>query len=143
MSKTFSTIASITQQVPDIDCYLLYWSTKIGGVGRFRSLDDMLKIDTGSTGGTDPTCIFDYLSETQVIGNTTYRPQELNGVFIITDGYFGKDYLKYAEKYTGKTVWMITGDDTEVERFWNMNRFIDSKTNIEHSFGKITELSIA
>ena len=94
-----------------LDGELIYWSTMIGNAGKFSSLKDMLKIKPISDGGTDPVCVFKYLSGVTKVNNKKEedKVKDIKALFIITDGGFNSVSLsEYARIWDKKTVWMIT-----------------------------------
>lgn len=90
---------------------LIYWSTAVRNAGYFSSLKDLLKIEPISDGGTDVRCVFEYLSgQTKV--NMKYeqdKVRDIQGVFILTDGWFSHNYEDFAAAFGRKVVWLITG----------------------------------
>lgn len=94
-----------------VDGELIYWSTMIGDTGEFSSLKDMLKVQPISDGGTDVSCVFDYLSgKTKVHGHyESDKPRDITAIFIITDGHFSFNFDEYAQMFGKKVVWLITG----------------------------------
>lgn len=94
-----------------LDGELIYWSTMVGNAGKFSSLKDMLKIKPISDGGTDPVCVFKYLSGVTKVNNKKEedKVKDIKALFIITDGGFNSVSLsEYARIWDKKTVWMIT-----------------------------------
>ena len=112
LKKTLSEINNLCLKY-DVDGELVYWSTKIGGAGQFTTMQDLLKVEPISTGGTDVCCLFEYLmGNTKSANGKTEQllPRDIRGIFIITDGCFAKNYGEYAEAFGQKTVWMISGN---------------------------------
>lgn len=109
LSYMLSEVANIFKQA-EIDGELIYWSTKIGGVGAFSKAKDLAKVQPNSTGGTDVRCVFDYLSgKTLVNGKKEEsRVQDIPAVFILTDGWFNMNFKDYERAFGRKVVWIIT-----------------------------------
>lgn len=95
-----------------LDGELIYWSTMVGGAGRFSSLKDMLKIEPVSSGGTDISCLFDYLAGETKVDNKSEpdKPKDIKAIFIFTDGCFSDNYADYKAMFGRKVVWIITGN---------------------------------
>ena len=95
-----------------LDGELIYWSTMVGGAGRFSNMRDMLKITPASTGGTDVSCLFDYLAGETKVDNKAEpdKPKDMKAIFIFTDGHFSENYANYKAMFGRKVVWIITGD---------------------------------
>lgn len=90
---------------------LIYWSTEVGNAGDVESLKDLLEVAPSSTGGTDVSCVFEYLNREKMV-NGQYqktKPKDISIIFIITDGHFSHNYANY-ERYGSKVVWLINGN---------------------------------
>lgn len=91
---------------------LIYWSTEVGDAGEFSSVKDFLKVKPKSTGGTDITCLFEYLSgegKTQTGKTEQQKVKDIVGVVVVTDGCFAKNYGKYERAFGKKTLFIIDG----------------------------------
>lgn len=92
---------------------LVYWSTTVGDAGSFSSMKDLLRVQPVTTGGTDVRCVFEYLTRqttTETGKQEPLRVKDILGVFIITDGWFHKNYGEYEQYFGSKTVWLIDGN---------------------------------
>ena len=95
-----------------VDGELIYWSTEVGEVGNITNINDLLKVNPISTGGTDVSCIFDYLMHKSSSASgklETTKPKDITGIFIITDGCFSHNYGQYSY-LDKKVVWLIKGN---------------------------------
>ncbi len=97
----------------EVEGELIYWSTEVGDAGKFSEMKDLLKVKPHSTGGTDVKCVFDYLVgkiKTKTGKKEETKLKDIKGVFIITDGYFSKNYGEYAPYFDRRVVWLIDGN---------------------------------
>lgn len=111
LNRYMSEVASMIKHY-DIEAELVYWSTAVGNAENFSSMKDILKIEPSSTGGTDVSCLFRYLLGQEEVNGKKEKllPKQIKGIFIITDGYFAKNY-QFAENAFGrKVVWLIDGN---------------------------------
>ena len=97
----------------EVEGELVYWSTEVGDAGKFSDMKDLLKVKPKSTGGTNVKCLFEYLMgkrKTQTGKTEEMKIKDIKGVFIITDGYFAKNYGEYASYFDRRVVWLIDGN---------------------------------
>lgn len=111
LNKFLGEIANIFSHY-DVDGLLMYWNTSVCSFGRFSNLKDMLKIDSGFSGGTDVKCVFDFLAgKTTLNGEKTpIRGKDIKAIIVLTDGEFSKNYGSYAREFGRKTLWIIDGN---------------------------------
>ena len=111
LNKFLGEIANIFSHY-DVDGLLMYWNTSVCSFGRFSNLKDMLKVDSGFSGGTDVKCVFDFLAgKTTLNGEKTpIRGKDIKAVIVLTDGEFSKNYGSYAREFGRKTLWIIDGN---------------------------------
>lgn len=111
LNKFLGEIASIFSHY-DVDGLLMYWNTSVCSFGRFSNLKDMLKVDSGFSGGTDVKCVFDFLAgKTTLNGEKTpIRGKDIKAIIVLTDGEFSKNYGSYAREFGRKTLWIIDGN---------------------------------
>lgn len=111
LNKFLGEIANIFSHY-DVDGLLMYWNTSVCSFGRFSNLKDMLKVDSGFSGGTDVKCVFDFLAgKTTVDGaKTPIRGKDIKAIIVLTDGEFSKNYESYAREFGRKTLWIIDGN---------------------------------
>lgn len=89
---------------------LIYWSTEVGDSGEFQQIKDLVKVKPNSTGGTDVSCVFDYLTgkvKTQTGKKEETKVKDILGVIIVTDGCFENNYKDYESIFGRKTLWLI------------------------------------
>ena len=107
-----SEVNSLTKRYK-VNAELVYWSTEVGDAGSFSTMKDLLKIQPVSTGGTDVRCLFEYLTRktnTETGKQEPLRVKDIKGLFVITDGWFHKNYGEYEQYFGSKTVWLIDGN---------------------------------
>lgn len=111
LNKFLGEIANIFSHY-DVDGLLMYWNTSVCSFGRFSNLKDMLKVDSGFSGGTDVKCVFDFLAgKTTLNGEKTpIRGKDIKAIIVLTDGEFSKNYGSYAREFGRKTLWIIDGN---------------------------------
>lgn len=111
LNKFLGEIANIFSHY-DVDGLLMYWNTSVCSFGRFSNLKDMLKVDSGFSGGTDVKCVFDFLAgKTTLDGEKTpIRGKDIKAIIVLTDGEFSKNYGSYAREFGRKTLWIIDGN---------------------------------
>lgn len=111
LNKFLGEIANIFSHY-DVDGLLMYWNTSVCSFGRFSNLKDMLKVDSGFSGGTDVKCVFDFLAgKTALNGEKTpIRGKDIKAIIVLTDGEFSKNYGSYAREFGRKTLWIIDGN---------------------------------
>lgn len=111
LNKFLGEIANIFSHY-DVDGLLMYWNTSVCSFGRFSNLKDMLKVDSGFSGGTDVKCVFDFLAgKTTLNGEKTpIRGKDIKAIIVLTDGFFSKNYGSYAREFGRKTLWIIDGN---------------------------------
>lgn len=85
-----------------VDAELIYWDAKVQSAGSIKGIQDVKKVSILGGGGTNPSCIFEYLDNKRARVITT---------IVLTDGYFGFDEnsikgTKWAKKYKN-TIWII------------------------------------
>lgn len=105
---------------------LIYWSTEVGDSGEFSSIKDLLHVEPCSTGGTDVSCVFDYLSgkiKTKTGKREETKVKDIVGVIIVTDGIFTDNYSDYGSIFGKKTLWLI-----------------DNNVNFKPAFGEVMSL---
>lgn len=96
----------------DCDGELLYWNTSVCDSGYFSKRQDLQKVNSNWSGGTDVKCVFDWLvgKEKSVTGKVNKtKVKDIKAVIIITDGCFDRNYEEYAEYFGSKTLWLIDG----------------------------------
>ena len=128
LRKILSEIANLLRMM-DVNIILVYWSTNIGDFGEIEKLQDLLKVNTHSTGGTDVRCLFEFLNrEITCCDGRTFpiAPKDINALVIITDGDFSKNYSNYALGFMKKTIWLIDG----------------SPVTFDNAFGKVYKLLV-
>lgn len=85
-----------------VNAELIYWDAKVQSGGNLKDAKDIGKVQIMGGGGTDPSCIFEYLDEKRAKVITT---------IVLTDGYFGFSAKKVEEKHWAKkyknTIWII------------------------------------
>lgn len=111
LSEFLSEIANIYSYY-DVDGLLMYWNTSVCDFGKFSNRNDLVKVNSNWTGGTDVKCIFDFLSgkkESTTNKSTPIRGKDIKAVVVLTDGYFDKNYADYAREFGRKTLWIIDG----------------------------------
>lgn len=89
---------------------LIYWSTNVGDSGDFNKIKDLVKIQPKSTGGTDVSCVFEYLTggrKTATGKKEETKVKDIIGVIIVTDGMFNDNYAQYESAFGKKTLWLI------------------------------------
>lgn len=91
---------------------LIYWDTEVANAGEIQELKDLLSVKPKGGGGTDVSCVFEYLMQ-QNKGKlkSPINPKDITRVFIVTDGYFSSSYEEWGKYFAHKTVWLIYGDD--------------------------------
>lgn len=91
---------------------LIYWDTEVANAGEIQELKDLLSVKPKGGGGTDVSCVFEYLMQ-QNKGKlkSPINPKDITRVFIVTDGYFSNGYEEWGKYFAHKTVWLIYGDD--------------------------------
>lgn len=111
LSEFLSEIANIYSYY-DVDGLLMYWNTSVCDFGKFSNRNDLVKVNSNWTGGTDVKCIFDFLSgkkESTTNKSTPIRGKDIKAVVVLTDGCFDKNYADYAREFGRKTLWIIDG----------------------------------
>ena len=96
----------------EVEAELIYWSTEVGDAGMFSDMRSLLRIKPNTTGGTDVKCVFDYIAGRVKTSTGKVEPlkvKDIKGVFIITDGYFNRNYAEYENHFHKRTVWLIEG----------------------------------
>ena len=117
----------------DVEGELIYWSTEVGDAGKFSTMKDLLKVAPNSTGGTDVKCVFDYLTgkcTTNTGKKEESKLKDIRGVFIITDGYFSKNYGQYADYFDRRTVWLIDGNPITFDAAFGKVMALETPDNI-------------
>lgn len=109
LNRHFTLIAQILDEY-NIDAELIYWDTQITNVGSFSDLAGLLRVKPLGCGGTDPSCVFDYLMKRinfkGIVEDTPVK--DISAVIIFTDGCFRKGSLEpYARYFGKKTIWVI------------------------------------
>lgn len=101
-------VAGIFQHY-DAEGILLYWNTEVVSFGKFGSIQDMLKVDSNFTGGTDVKCVFDFLTGKNTLNGQKFPvpARAIKAVIVLTDGCFSKNYGDYAREFARKTLWLI------------------------------------
>lgn len=113
-----------------VNAELIYWSTDVGDAGSFSTMKDLLKVHPVSTGGTDVSCVFRYLSGKEKTSTGKVEPlrvKDIKGVFIITDGFFNKNYAEYETYFGTKTVWLIDGNPVNFEAMFGRVLALEKK----------------
>lgn len=112
----------------DVDGMLLYWNTSVCDTGLFSKRQDLAKVNSDWSGGTDVKCVFDFLAgkkESVTHKKTEIKGKDIQAIVIVTDGYFDKNYSEYERVFGRKTLWLLDG---------NCAAF-------EPCFGKVVQLS--
>lgn len=96
-----------------VEGQLIYWDTKVANAGEVQALKDLVKISPKGGGGTDVNCVFEFLmkQDTKAKLQSMLNPKDITKVFIVTDGYFSKDYKEWGKYFGQKTVWLIYGEN--------------------------------
>lgn len=99
MKDFFSEIAGIMEQHASYKITLLTWDTNCYLSGIFTEddgVDEMLKADMKGGGGTDPTCIWQFIEEQEI---------ETKQLLIFTDGYVSSWGDEYSDRFP--TTWLM------------------------------------
>lgn len=108
LNRHFTLIAQILEEYK-VDAELIYWDTQITNAGSFKDLAGMLKIKPLGFGGTDVSCVFDYLTK-KIHFKKKYEEtpvKDISAVLIFTDGCFANNIGEYARFFGKKTIWVI------------------------------------
>lgn len=108
MDSIFTKISQILDLFK-IDAELIYWDTSVNSVGDFNDLKGLKSIKPLGGGGTDLTCVFDYLlGKTRCNGHKEETPlKDISLVMIFTDGCFGiRNPEQYKKFFGNKTVFV-------------------------------------
>ena len=83
-----------------ISAELIYWDSEVKSAGKFTKYTEFERIDCIGGGGTDPSCVFEYIK------NKKDKPIV---TLIFTDGYFFNNWYKdeYKRKFKD-TIWVMT-----------------------------------
>lgn len=109
LMKILSEIANL-MRTEDVSILLMYWSTEVGGFGDIFKLKDLLKVEPSSTGGTDVSCVFDFLLRKRSNIDGLYspiHPRDIDALVIITDGHFSRNYEDNITVFGSRTIWLI------------------------------------
>ncbi len=109
LNSIFTKINDILD-VYKLDAELIYWDTQITNAGSFKNLKQLVEIKPLGFGGTDPECIFKYLTrETDFQGEKEKSTvKNISAVLIFTDGCFSfSNAKKYAPYFTKNTIWVL------------------------------------
>lgn len=104
----------------DVEAELICWDTEYKSLGMVNDASQFERVDLCGRGGTDPSCLFNYLKSKEC----KVKPML---TIIYTDGYFSSAYdtEENAKKFKD-TLWIMTEDSDE---------------NFSPSFGKVVKLS--
>lgn len=97
----------------DVDGILLYWTTDVCDYGHFSRRQDLVKVNSDWSGGTDVKCVFDFLAgkrESVTSKKVDIRGKDIQAIVIVTDGQFGKNYGEYERLFGKKTLWLLDGN---------------------------------
>lgn len=101
LKRIFNEVLGITKQYQQFRITLFAWSTEVSNVKVYtrENMKDILKYQITSTGGTDATCVFEYMDK--------HLPK-VDQTLVFTDGYFSdlSGYTKWKQKYA-QTLWVI------------------------------------
>ena len=111
MDAVFTKISEILD-LYKIEAELIYWDTTVNSVGNFKDLKGLKAIKPLGGGGTDLTCVFNYLlGKTRCNGKSEETPlRDISLVMIFTDGCFSLSHAKDYEKYFGSKVVFVAND---------------------------------
>jgi len=89
---------------------LIYWDTAVRAKGNFKNRNELVRIKPAGGGGTDVSCVFDYLDSKEC----KVKPSV---IVVFTDGCFGTpDKTKWGRKYKD-TIWVISGGEYQYKEF--------------------------
>ena len=108
LNSIFTKISDILD-VYKLDAEMIYWDTQVTNVGSFNNLKQLIQIKPKGFGGTDPNCVFQYLTrETDFRGEKEKSlVKNISAVLIFTDGCFGNINTKYAPYFNKNTIWVL------------------------------------
>lgn len=118
--KSFEYIRILLNKL-NIKGYVMFWSTSIDEPKPFKNSSELIKIRNNkykSSGGTDPTCVFNFFKSKQC-------REKPNLVIMITDGYFTMPPKELRPRC--ETLWIITDKERNYKMF-------------KPSFGKVAPL---
>lgn len=86
---------------------IIFWDTRIRGKSEFKDAKEAVKARPAGGGGTDVTCVFEYLE------NRRLCKVPASIVIVITDGYFSiSNESKWRNKYKD-TIWILPNEGYE------------------------------
>lgn len=96
------------------DGLLMYWNTSVCDFGKVSNKNDLTKVNSNWSGGTDVKCVFSFLSGNgKTVKDEKVCPlkgKDIKAVIILTDGYFDRNYSEYEKNFGRKTLWVIDGN---------------------------------
>lgn len=98
MNKYITQLHHICKQF-DVNVNIGFWDTEVEAVYKKVKMKDLVNCKADLYGGTDATCIYDYLDENHIMPKV---------MLILTDGYFDEVEYRRTEKYRNRTIMVIT-----------------------------------
>lgn len=84
-----------------VEAEIIYWDTRVESRGRFTRYNEFERVSAYGGGGTDPSCIFNYLDSKEC-------KEKPIVTLIFTDGYFSLDNITNKQKRKYKdTIWIM------------------------------------
>lgn len=111
LSEIYTKIAEILLRF-DLDAELIFWDTSVNSVGKFSDLKELVRIKPLGGGGTELSCVFDYLmGKTRVNGRREEtHVKDISVVMIFTDGAFNLRNRDEYAKYFGRNTVFVVND---------------------------------
>lgn len=92
------------------ECEVIFWNTSVCDTGSIKNRRGIEKLNPDWSGGTNVRCVFDYLSgktDTVTGKHEQASVRDIKAVFILTDGFFDRNYGEYEGAFGRKTIWVL------------------------------------
>ena len=89
-----------------VDVEVIFWGTSVTSSYSLKKEIDLVKIKPTDGGGTDVTCVFEYITGKCEVMGRKYR-KHCSLLIVVTDGYFSENYGMY-RKAADDVIWLIT-----------------------------------